>query len=78
MGKVKITLNKSGVRKLLRSQEMMNICTKLAYEAKNRLGDGYKVTYQTGKNRVNASIIAVTPKARKEKMEDQSILKALR
>ena len=78
MGNLKVVLNRAGVRKLLKSQEMLNICTERAYGAKNRLGDGYEVTYRTGKNRVNASIAAVTPDAINENNSNNSILKALR
>lgn len=75
---VKLKLDKSGVKKLLKSQEMMNICTEYAFAAKNRLGDGFEVSYRAGKNRAIASVAAVTPKARKENSENNSILKALR
>lgn len=76
--KVEVKLNRAGVRQLLKSQEMMNICTKHAFSAKSKLGDGYEVTYRTGKNRVNASIAAVTPKAKRDNLKNNTILKALR
>lgn len=75
---VKLKLNRSGVKKLLRSQEMMNICTEYAFSAQARLGDGYEVTYRTGKNRAIASVAAVTPEAKKENRKNNTILKALR
>lgn len=78
MADLKIVLNRRAVRQLLRSQEMMNICTQQAFAAKNRLGDGYAVTYRTGKNRVNASIAAKTPEAVKEQLKHNTILKALK
>lgn len=74
---VKIVLNSDGVKELLRSQEMMNVCTDLAYKAQSRLGDGYEVTNHTGKNRVNASIIANTPETLDEQLKSNTILKAL-
>lgn len=77
MAKVKVKLNRAGVRNLLKSQEMMNICTHYAYKAQSRLGTGYEVSYVTGKNRVNASIIAATEKAKKENLENNTILKSL-
>lgn len=77
MSKVRVRLISKGVRSLLQSQEMMNICTHLAYQAQSRLGDGYEVTYMTGKTRVNASIGAKTAKAIKENYENNTILKAL-
>lgn len=78
MAKVKVKLNRLGVRTLLRSQEMMNICTEIAYSAKSRLGDGYEVSYRTGKKRVNASIAATTPEAIKDNSKNNTILKALK
>ncbi|MCC8181528.1 MAG: hypothetical protein LIO45_00890 [Clostridiales bacterium] len=75
---LKVTLNRSGVRQLLRSQEMMNLCTKYAYTAQAKLGDGYGVTYRTGKNRVNAEVGAISEKAIRENLENNTILKALR
>lgn len=63
---------------MLRSKDMRNICTEMAYRAQSRLGKGYEVTYRTGKNRVNASIGAVTYEAAKDNMKNNTILKALR
>ena len=66
MAKVKVVLNRSGVRSLMKSEEMMQICKDHAYRAKSKLGDGYSVSCKVGKKRVNASVGAVTPEARKE------------
>lgn len=78
MANVKIELNSDGVRALLRSGEMMTECEKRANEAVGRLGDGYTVTTHTGKKRVNASVLAESYEARRDNMENNSILKALR
>ena len=78
MAKVKFVLNREGVRELLRSPEMMEVCKSYASAAVSRLGDGYEVTTQTGKNRVNAEVAAVTYKARKDNSDNNSILKAIR
>lgn len=78
MANIKIVLNSSGVREMLRSDEMMAICEEHANKALSRLGDDYTVTTQKGKNRVNASIYAESYKAKKENAENNTILKALR
>lgn len=78
MADVKITLNKAGVRELLRSEEMKAVCKDHAIAALSRLGPGYEVSTMTGKNRVNAEIKAVHYKAKRENMENNTILKALR
>lgn len=78
MTNVRITLNKAGVRELLRSEEMKAVCQDHAMAAMSRLGPGYEVTAMTGKNRVNAEIKAVSYKAKRENMRNNTILKALR
>lgn len=75
--KMTVKLKRAGVRRLLRSQEMMNICTKYAFSAQNRLGDGYEVLYRTDKTRVVASIAAATPEAIRDNAKNNTILKAL-
>lgn len=77
MSKVKIVLNREGVRELLQSQEMMNICEEHARKAAASLGNGYAVSTMVGKNRVNASLFAETYQAKKENLRNNSILKAL-
>lgn len=77
MAKAVIKLNREGVRQLLRSKEAENICCEFADRAAERLGDGYEVSTYTGKNRANASIKAVTYKARKETRQNNTILKAV-
>ena len=78
MSKVRVVLNKEGVRAFLRSAEMMQIVESRANEAVSSLGSGYEVNTMTGKNRVNAEVVAVTQEARRENLETNSILKALK
>lgn len=78
MPKVKIELNRAGVRELLQSSEMMTICKEHADAALQTLGEGYEVTTHTGKSRVNAEIAAVTSEARIDNAKNNSILKALK
>ncbi|WP_281522480.1 hypothetical protein [Mogibacterium timidum] len=74
----KFQLNKSGVRELLRSSELMEECSRHAKRIQNRCGEGYEVTTHTGKNRVNASVHAKTIKARKDNAKNNTLLKAMR
>ena len=74
----KIELNRKGVRELLQSAEMMDVCKEYAYKAKAKLGGGYEVSYQKGKNRVNASIAAVSRKAKRENLVKNTVLKAVK
>lgn len=77
MSKVKVVLNKQGVRELLKSQEMMNACSTIAEKAYSRLGDGYSMKKHVGVNRVNVSIGTSSAKAVKENYENNTIIKAL-
>lgn len=75
--KVKIILNRSGVRELLRSDEAKEVCKSYADKAVSKLGSGYEVSTYTGKNRVNASVKAESVKAKQENAKTNSILKAV-
>lgn len=77
MAKVRFELNREGVRDLLRSKEMMDVCQEYANNALGKLGDGYEVTTHTGTNRVNAQVAAVTYAAKKENLSDNTIIKAV-
>lgn len=78
MAKVRVVLNKKGVRELLKSQQMLDMCASYAKNAVAKLGDGYEVSNHVGKNRVNSSIRTVTKKAVQENMDNNTILKALK
>ena len=67
--KVKVVLNRSGVREMLRSD---------ADAAQSRLGEGHEVTCRKGKNRANAEVAAVSGKAKKENVKNNTIMKAVR
>lgn len=77
MGNVVVELNPEGVRQLLRSPEMMSICSSQAQAIAARAGAGYEVSTYTGRNRVNASVHAATRKARRDNMKNNTLLKAL-
>lgn len=78
MSKITIRLNRSGVRRLLKSPEMQNGLASLAFAAQNRLGEGYEASYYTADTRVVAEVSAESYAARKENADTNSILKALK
>lgn len=77
MSKVRIVLNREGVRSLLRSEEMLNGCEELANGIVSRCGDGYEVTTHVGKNRVNAQVSAESIRAKRDNMKNNTLLKAV-
>lgn len=78
MAKVKVTLNRSGVRALLKSEEMKAACAQEAQAVCARCGTGYSTDTYTGKNRVNAMVWADTAEARRDNAENNTLLKALK
>ena len=77
MSKLKFELDRAGVRGLLQSGEMEAVCRGYANQVRNRAGEGYGVSTYTGKTRVNASVYAETPEARRDNFENNTLLKAL-
>lgn len=77
MGKVQIELNHDGIKQMLRSQEMMDICSGLADKALSRLGEGYAKSEYVGAGRVNVSVYAQTQAAAADNLENNSLLKAV-
>lgn len=78
MSKVRIELNSAGVREMLKSDGMKAICMQQASAIRSRCGDGYEVDSYNGKNRVNAMVFASSPKAKKENLKNNTILKAMK
>ena len=61
----------------MKSEEMKQAMKAAADEAVGKLGAGYEADTHTGKTRVNASVYAVTPEARRENLSQNTILKAV-
>lgn len=72
----KLVLNKEGVREMLTSKELLEVCVKYANQMGAKLGEGYEVSEYTGKNRVNASVRAVSDAAKRDTLENNTLLKA--
>ncbi len=75
--KVKVVLNREGVRQLLKSNAMMSACTEEAKKILNKCGPGYDMDTHVGKNRVNAMVYARTYQAKKDNLDNNTILKAV-
>lgn len=78
MSKVWLELDFEGVRELLRSEEMEEICREEAEAIQSRCGDGYEVTTHVGKNRVNAMVSAESIKAKRSNLKHNTLLKAVK
>lgn len=77
MTKVRVKLNSKGVRALLQSDELRNVCAQRAQNAMAHLGDGYETNTYIGKTRANAGIRAKTRQARRDALKNKSIWRAV-
>ena len=77
MAKVKLELNRAGVRDLMLSKEMESGLESIAGNILAKLGDGYSTNTFHGKNRINVEVMADTCEARRDNMENNTILKAV-
>lgn len=78
MANVKIELNSTGVKELLKSSAMKSICEEQASAILQRVGSGYSMDSQVGKNRVNAMVKAESFEAMHDNLKNNTLLKAVR
>lgn len=78
MSKFKFELNRSGVRELLRSDEMQSLLNEKATGIRNRCGDGFDQDVMVGRNRANAMVWADSFTAKRKNLKENTILKAVR
>ncbi len=78
MSKKKFKLNRQGVAELMKSAAMQEVLNEYATGIRNRCGDGYTQDIYIGKNRANAMVSAETYQAKRDNLENNTILKAVR
>lgn len=78
MVKLKVELNKGAVGELLRSEEMRGVLEEEAQRIVNRCGPGYESSVRRRKTRQTAAVFARTRNARKDNMDNNTLLKAMR
>ena len=77
MSKVRVKLNKAGVRELLQSGEIMAVLAAEAGSRASALGPGYSVNTYVGRNRCNAEIVAQTEEAIQDSLDNNTLLRAI-
>jgi len=78
MSKVKFELNRKGVSEIMKSGAMQKILTNHATAIKNRAGTGYEQDVHVGKNRANARVWASSSSARKDNLDNNTLLKSVK
>ncbi|WP_347714319.1 hypothetical protein [uncultured Parvimonas sp.] len=71
-------INKTGVSELMKSGEMQAILRGKAKEIASRCGSGYGTDIYIGKTRANASVGAITKKAKRDNYKNNTLLKAVK
>lgn len=77
MSDIKVELDSDGIKELLRSDEVQELCHSYARKAVEQLGEGYESDSCKGEGRSNASVIAVTGEAIAENEKSNTVLKAV-
>lgn len=77
MSRNRFTLNRAGVRELLRSEELAAACAAHAQVIRDRAGEGFSMDTHTGRNRVNAMVYADSYPARRRCLKDNRLIKAV-
>lgn len=76
MAKLRVKLNSKGVRELLKSKEIMDTCVELAQDAAKRAGTGYEAdSGYVGKTRASAMVRPATFAARRDDLQNNTLLK---
>lgn len=75
--KIKLKLNNKGVQALLKSEEMQTVVKKYAMSVRARCGDGYETDTYIGNRKCMASIWADSLEAKKNEMDNNTLIKAL-
>lgn len=75
---VKVVLNSEGISELLNSQWAADCCTEIAEQVAGTAGPGYEVAppHATGQ-RVAVNVYAATDEARKDNLENNTLLRAM-
>ena len=76
MAKLRIKLNRKGVRELLKSQEILDECVRVAQEKAAAAGPGYEADDgYVGKTRASAIVYPSSSAARSDNYRNNTLLK---
>ena len=77
MGKVKVVLDKAGIRSFLKN-ETIPILVDVASRVKNRAGEGYDTHIGSSRANVSVKVITVSEDAKKDNLKNNTLLKSVR
>lgn len=71
------TLNRNGLRELLRSDAVQAELRRRAQQVAAAAGPGHRVEVSAGRNRARAAVITDTPEARRAEATDRALTRAI-
>ena len=77
MSKIKIVLNRKGVREILKSQPISDACREQAEAVEGKAGEGYEVRERKYPERTGYIVMAETDEAKQDNLKNNTLLKAL-
>lgn len=77
MSNIRIELNKDEVRAWLKSEEMQSMLNQVANDVATRAGDGYQTGSMISSDRVKATVYTASYAARRDNLENNTLLKSL-
>lgn len=77
MSKVRVKLNRAGVREMLKSGGAAAECMGYAQQIALACGDGYVAEGRSYPERTGAAVYADTPKAKRDNLKNNTLLRAL-
>lgn len=78
MSKMEFKLNRKGVADLMKSGNMQSVLKEYSTGIKNRAGDGYEQDIRVGKNRAIARVSAEAYQAKKDNLDNNTLLKSVK
>ncbi len=78
MSKVKIKLNRAGVRELLKSQEMANCCMQEARRVQTSAGANYQAEVRNYPERTGAAVFPANAEGYYDNLNNNTLLRSLK
>lgn len=78
MSRVKVKLNRAGVRELLKSPEMEALCMDKARAVKDRAGDNYEAEVRRYSERTGAAVYPANADGYYDNLKNNTLLRSLK
>lgn len=77
MSKVKVVLNEAGIRQLLRSSELQEVCMEHARSIQQRAGSNYKLEERSYPERKGAAVYPANAEGYYDNLKHNTLMKAM-